>query len=182
MERNGTHVFTEPSSVWGYLPQINEWSKGLLEWSTNRVGGADHIPVFSATPICKFRCYLSSLRCFSNTAVARLDRGEVLENFTAVGPSKKAAKEAAATLMALSGHCVSNSRVTICFTVYLTRICALVTVRRSVNGSLVSVASFISCGTFNDLVQAKFKVPAACLTATPLNVIRVDLVDCMNML
>ena len=112
--------------------------------------------------------------------MVRLDRGEVLEDFTAIGPSKKAAKEAAARLMALSGHCVSNSRFIIYFTVYLTRICALVTVRRPVNGFMVSVASFISCGTFNDLVQAK--VSTACLTATAFNVIRVDLVDCMNML
>ena len=129
MERVGTHTFTEPSIVWGYLPQINEWSKGLLEWSTNRVGGEDHIPIFSATPICKFQYNQSSLRCSSN--VAYLDRGEVLENFTAVGPSKKAAKEAAARLMALSGHCVSNSTFTTHFTVYLTRICALVSVQPS---------------------------------------------------
>ena len=41
--------------------------------------------------------------------IASLDRGEVLDEFTAVGTSKKAAKEAAAKMMALSGHCVGGT-------------------------------------------------------------------------
>ena len=36
------------------------------------------------------------------------DRGEVLEEYTCQGESKKVAKEKAAKLMAESGHCVSN--------------------------------------------------------------------------
>ena len=39
---------------------------------------------------------------------------EVLADFTAEGRSKKAAKEAAAKLMALSGHCVSSASVILC--------------------------------------------------------------------
>ena len=37
------------------------------------------------------------------------DRGEELKDYTAQGPSKKIAMEAASRLMALSGHCVRDS-------------------------------------------------------------------------
>lgn len=46
--------------------------------------------------------------------IMRTDKEEVLANFTAEGRSKKAAKEAAAKLMALSGHCVSSASVILC--------------------------------------------------------------------
>ena len=52
MDRVGNHRFHDPSIVWGYLLQVNEWARGLLEWQTDRVGGKDHIPIFSATPVC----------------------------------------------------------------------------------------------------------------------------------
>ncbi|EJF67230.1 hypothetical protein DICSQDRAFT_142789 [Dichomitus squalens LYAD-421 SS1] len=85
LERIGTHIFREPSSVWGYLPQVNQWGGIRLEWEAERIGGLDHLPWFKATPIYN---------------------GERLEVFSAFGTSKKAAKEEAAKMMALSGHCV----------------------------------------------------------------------------
>ncbi|KAI0360966.1 hypothetical protein OH77DRAFT_1467993 [Trametes cingulata] len=84
MDRVGTHQFRMPSPVWGYLPQLNEWGKTSLVWEVQRVAGKDHIPVFKAVPVYE---------------------GERLEVFAALGESKKAAKERAAELMALSGHC-----------------------------------------------------------------------------
>ena len=45
-------------------------------------------------------CHVPQSDCFA-------DEGEKLDIFKAEGPSKRAAKEAAAKLMALSGHCVS---------------------------------------------------------------------------
>ncbi|PIL31393.1 hypothetical protein GSI_06094 [Ganoderma sinense ZZ0214-1] len=84
LERVPTVQFREPSSVWGYLPQLNEWGSIYLVWDTERVGGADHIPQFRAVPVY---------------------RGERLEVFAGMGLSKKAAKEEAAKQMALSGHC-----------------------------------------------------------------------------
>ena len=61
MERAGNHTFREPSSVWGYLPQVNEWARGGLEWYTERVGGQDHIPIFRAVPICESSHMLLSM-------------------------------------------------------------------------------------------------------------------------
>ncbi|RDX51186.1 hypothetical protein OH76DRAFT_1347679 [Lentinus brumalis] len=86
LDRQGTETFREPSSVWGYLPQLNEWAGSKLEWFAERVGGKDHQPEFEAFPIYD---------------------GERLEVFKALGKSKKAAKEEAARLMCTSGHCVS---------------------------------------------------------------------------
>ena len=40
--------------------------------------------------------------------IVLVDQGERLEVFSAIGASKKVAKEEAAKLMALSGHCVSS--------------------------------------------------------------------------
>ncbi|TFK81168.1 hypothetical protein K466DRAFT_348820 [Polyporus arcularius HHB13444] len=84
LDRQGTETFREPSSVWGYLPQLNEWAGSKLEWFAERVGGKDHQPEFEAFPIYD---------------------GERLEVFKALGKSKKAAKEEAARLMCTSGHC-----------------------------------------------------------------------------
>ncbi|KAI8990603.1 hypothetical protein BD414DRAFT_305656 [Trametes punicea] len=84
MDRVGTYTFKQPSPVWGYLPQVNEWGGIHLVWECERIGGEDHIPVFRAVPVYG---------------------GERLEVFAALGESKKAAKEKAAALMALSGHC-----------------------------------------------------------------------------
>ncbi|RPD57125.1 hypothetical protein L226DRAFT_607413 [Lentinus tigrinus ALCF2SS1-7] len=78
------HEFREPSSVWGYLPQLNQWAGTKLVWEVDRAGGEPHLPTWTAIPIYE---------------------GERLEVFKASGTSKKAAKEAAAKLMALSGHC-----------------------------------------------------------------------------
>ncbi|OSD03350.1 hypothetical protein PYCCODRAFT_1434769 [Trametes coccinea BRFM310] len=86
MDRRGTHIFKAPSPVWGYLPQINEWAGIHLVWECERVGGEDHIPIFRAIPVYD---------------------GERLMVFADEGESKKAAKEKAATKMALSGLCVS---------------------------------------------------------------------------
>ncbi|KAI0756291.1 hypothetical protein C8Q80DRAFT_21308 [Daedaleopsis nitida] len=91
MDRKGTYVFREPSSVWGYLPQLHEWAMKTrveLTWEAERIGGKDHMPDFKAIPVFM---------------------GERLEVFAAYGPSKKEAKEEAARLMATSGHCVSTS-------------------------------------------------------------------------
>ncbi|KAH9849265.1 hypothetical protein C2E23DRAFT_888445 [Lenzites betulinus] len=85
LDRVGRHEFRQPSIVWGYLPQLNEWGKTALEWEVDRVDGADHVPIFKATPVYE---------------------GERLLVFAAMGGSKKAAKERAAELMALSGHCL----------------------------------------------------------------------------
>ncbi|KAL4252463.1 hypothetical protein ABKN59_002743 [Abortiporus biennis] len=78
------NVFRVASPLWGYLPQVHEWSKGALEWEAERVDGVEHMPVFKAIPIY---------------------RGERLESYARTGNSKKAAKEEAAKAMALSGHC-----------------------------------------------------------------------------
>ncbi|KAI0778776.1 hypothetical protein BD413DRAFT_466402 [Trametes elegans] len=86
LDRQGNTQFRQPSPLWGYLPQINEWGKTALEWEIERVGGKDHVPVFKAIPVYE---------------------GERLEVFAGMGESKKIAKEKAATAMALSGHCVS---------------------------------------------------------------------------
>ena len=51
--RTGEQKFMEPNTVWGYLPQINQWAGIRLEWETDRVGGPDHLPCFRATPICE---------------------------------------------------------------------------------------------------------------------------------
>jgi len=83
-DRTGSKVFDPPTTIRGYLCQVNEWSRGMIYWQVLRVGGEDHMPDFQAVPIL---------------------HGERLNNFASVGPSKKAAMEAAAELMALSGHC-----------------------------------------------------------------------------
>ncbi|OCH95671.1 hypothetical protein OBBRIDRAFT_496834 [Obba rivulosa] len=88
-DRTGQHQFRPPTSVWGYLPQVNEWACGTIYWRVTRVGGEDHIPVFECVPIWN---------------------GEPLEQFTALGHRKKAAMESAAEAVALSGHCVSIFR------------------------------------------------------------------------
>ncbi|KAI0783412.1 hypothetical protein C8Q75DRAFT_447029 [Abortiporus biennis] len=85
-DRVGNHQFRVASPLWGYLPQVHEWSKGALEWEAERVDGVEHMPVFKAIPIY---------------------RGERLESYARTGNSKKAAKEEAAKAMALSGHCVN---------------------------------------------------------------------------
>ena len=56
-DRAGSHGFLAPVDgvSWGYLPQLHEWSKGALNWRVERVGGKDHLPLFSATPVCE--CY-----------------------------------------------------------------------------------------------------------------------------
>ncbi|KAH9897806.1 hypothetical protein C8Q73DRAFT_833912 [Cubamyces lactineus] len=84
LERVGTHQFQEPTPMWGYLPQLNQWAGTALQWEIMRDGGEDHIPLFKAIPIY---------------------HGERLEVFAAHGVSKKAAKENAASRMARSGHC-----------------------------------------------------------------------------
>ena len=53
LERTPTIQFREASSVWGYLPQLNEWGSIHLVWETERVGGPDHVPHFRAVPICE---------------------------------------------------------------------------------------------------------------------------------
>ena len=53
-EREGKHIFREPSSVWGYFPQLNEWGSIHLVWEAERVGGQDHLPQFRAIPICEY--------------------------------------------------------------------------------------------------------------------------------
>ncbi|KAI0828903.1 hypothetical protein BC628DRAFT_1178143 [Trametes gibbosa] len=101
MDRVGVYQFKQPSVVWGYLPQLNEWGKTALEWEVERVDGADHIPVFKAIPVCER--VLSCVHKGSESLCA--DEGERLVVFSAMGGSKKAAKENAAALMACSGHC-----------------------------------------------------------------------------
>ncbi|OBZ71596.1 hypothetical protein A0H81_08568 [Grifola frondosa] len=83
-DRQGTQQFHPPHPLRGYLAQINEWARGTIQWHVTRIGGEDHIPIFQAYPV------------WGN---------ELLDRFTAIGPSKKAAMEEAARLMALSGHC-----------------------------------------------------------------------------
>lgn len=56
LERSGTYTFIEPSTVWGYLPQLHEWAmKARVElgWEAERIGGKDHIPDFQAIPVCE---------------------------------------------------------------------------------------------------------------------------------
>ncbi len=52
-DRVGNHQFQEPTQMWGYWPQLNEWSKSTIAWNVIRVGGLDHVPVFEAYPICE---------------------------------------------------------------------------------------------------------------------------------
>ncbi|THH33140.1 hypothetical protein EUX98_g1036 [Antrodiella citrinella] len=82
--RIGTYTFKPWSPLWGYLPQINEWGRGQVQWHVARVGGPDHVPQFQAVPIWY---------------------GQPLVQYTCWGYTKKAAKESAARAMALSGHC-----------------------------------------------------------------------------
>lgn len=103
--RPGGHIFKEPSQLWGYLPQLNEWALKqhvVLEWDVERIGGRDHMPFFRAVPKCK------SLHSsyFAKHIHHHLDQGERLDMFGAEGYNKKEAKEKAAMLMAHSGHCV----------------------------------------------------------------------------
>lgn len=85
-DRQGTQTFQEPveGTKWGYLPQVNEWARGAIEWRCERAGGAEHMPLWEAYPVW---------------------RDEELTVFTASGANKQIAKEASAKLMALSGHC-----------------------------------------------------------------------------
>ncbi|EKM61486.1 uncharacterized protein PHACADRAFT_135187 [Phanerochaete carnosa HHB-10118-sp] len=83
--RQGTHDFEDPEQGGRrYLPQVNKWGRGAVEWRCERAGGAEHVPLWEAYPIW---------------------RDEPLLMFNAQGPSKQAAKEASARLMAESGHC-----------------------------------------------------------------------------
>ncbi|KAH8102391.1 hypothetical protein BXZ70DRAFT_928400 [Cristinia sonorae] len=84
--RRGGYRFKPYSPLWGFLPQVNEWSRGCVAWYVHRVGGPEHIPKFQAIPIF----------C-----------GQPLYAYARVGFTKQSAKEAAARAMALSGHCVS---------------------------------------------------------------------------
>ncbi|EKM61420.1 uncharacterized protein PHACADRAFT_248004, partial [Phanerochaete carnosa HHB-10118-sp] len=85
-DRLGTRSFEDPDQGGrGYLPQVNEWARGAIEWNCERAGGLEHVPLWEAYPIW---------------------RDEHLPMFIAQGPSKQAAKEASARLMAKSGHCV----------------------------------------------------------------------------
>lgn len=55
-DRVGVHAFAPKSTVYGYLPQINQWAQQVvrkpLQWHVVRAGGQDHIPDFEATPEC----------------------------------------------------------------------------------------------------------------------------------
>ncbi len=104
LERVGKHVFTQPSSVWGYLPQLNEWGGIHLVWETERVGGPDHVPHFRAVPVCEYILYHRLCSVADHRSCQ--DREERLEVFAAMGTSNKVAKEESARLMATSGHCV----------------------------------------------------------------------------
>ncbi|KAK7686679.1 hypothetical protein QCA50_010279 [Cerrena zonata] len=83
-DRVGTHTFRAPSAVWGYLAQVNEWSRGRLTWKTVFVAGEAHMPVYRAIPVWN---------------------GEELSSYAREGPTKKTAMEAAAAAIAMSGHC-----------------------------------------------------------------------------
>lgn len=65
--RPGGHIFKEPSQLWGYLPQLNEWALKqhvVLEWDVERIGGKDHMPFFRAVPKCKLCTLRTSLSTF----------------------------------------------------------------------------------------------------------------------
>ena len=56
-ERLGIHVFREPSSVWGYLPQLQEFaSKGNkdLNWQVDKTADGE----WKAIPVCEYYLYL----------------------------------------------------------------------------------------------------------------------------
>ena len=103
--RTGEQKFMEPNTVWGYLPQINQWAGSLLQWEVNPVDGSDNHLSFKAIPICE--CASHGLCAVPDNIQ---DNGERLEMFSGIGSSKRAAKEKAAENMALSGHCVSSCR------------------------------------------------------------------------
>ncbi|GJE86212.1 hypothetical protein PsYK624_022920 [Phanerochaete sordida] len=85
LARHSTKRFDDPEAGGRkYLPQINEWAQGCIEWRCDRSGGLEHMPLWDAYPVW---------------------RDEPLPMFNATGPSKQAAKEASARLMAQSGHC-----------------------------------------------------------------------------
>lgn len=104
-DRQGTQTFQEPveGTKWGYLPQVNEWARGAIEWRCERAGGAEHMPLWEAYPVCKCSHFLQLLPY----DLYHTGRDEELTVFTASGANKQIAKEASAKLMALSGHCVS---------------------------------------------------------------------------
>ena len=57
--RRGTKHFESPDEGGRkYLPQINEWSLGCIEWKCERAGGSEHVPLWEAYPICKYYCYI----------------------------------------------------------------------------------------------------------------------------
>ena len=105
-DRVGNHQFQAPTKEWGYWPQLNEWSRNTITWNIVRIGGADHQPVFEAYPICKSPVLESMVLLMRMLP----DRGEELRDYTARGPNKKTAIEAASQLMATSGHCVGVPR------------------------------------------------------------------------
>lgn len=54
LARHGTHRFEDPDQGGrGYLPQVNEWARGAIEWRCERAGGFEHMPVWEAFPICE---------------------------------------------------------------------------------------------------------------------------------
>ena len=62
-DRVGTHIFRPPSAVWGYLAQVNEWSRGRLTWKTVFVAGEVHMPVYRAIPVCGYQSRSVVLWC-----------------------------------------------------------------------------------------------------------------------
>ena len=118
--REGRTVFEDPDRGGRkYLPQINEWSKGTMSWKCERAGGSEHVPVWEAYPVCTYlrltvdprlRSSIASMFIFMHVGCE-----EELPHFIAQGYTKQAAKEASAKLMALSGHCVSSLRRSLCY-------------------------------------------------------------------
>lgn len=53
--RPGTRRFEDPTQGGrGYLPQVNEWAQGAIEWRTERAGGSEHVPLWEAHPVCEY--------------------------------------------------------------------------------------------------------------------------------
>lgn len=60
------------------------------------------MPVYRTIPVCKYRMPHAALEAITSLS----GNGEELHGYAREGPTKKAAMEAAATAIALSGHCV----------------------------------------------------------------------------
>ncbi|KAI0783413.1 hypothetical protein C8Q75DRAFT_447419 [Abortiporus biennis] len=92
-QRKGSgYIFHQPSSVQGYLSQINQWARTIFEWDIQEIK-PDHTNPDGST-----KKYFIATPIFNE---------ETLYEFQATGYTVKSAKEAASECMVKRDFCVS---------------------------------------------------------------------------